>query len=111
MQAAINASLSKGSQPVYIPTPDASHIIDDYDSFYSPTFTLSKTPISVKEGNLSEFTSPAGVWYCLDEADASWINANIAEGINELNLEILISNLERLAHEIVFCSYSRALAM
>jgi hypothetical protein len=101
LQAAINASLSKGSQPVYIPTPDASQIIDDYDAFYTPTFTLSKLPISNKDGNLSEFTNPAGVWYCIDESDASWIKENEGDGITELDLEILISNLERLANEIV----------
>lgn len=102
MQAVISAAqVREKSAAVYIPTPDATQLIDFYPQHYNRHFKLPKSLI--KFSNLVE--DCVGSAYCMDEIDDAWLkdfNSNLmmdeggVEMLNADDFETVISELERL---------------
>ena len=111
MQAVISASQiqlrdsdqSKAAASVYIPTPDASYLIDYYDTFYNRHFKRPRTYIRFSL-QVEDCSGPA---YCMDDRDVEWLasynnnnnNNNSSSGnikLSELEFETLISEFERI---------------
>lgn len=83
MQAAINASNAATTgakvEQVYIPTPDASKRWNEYDKYYSKSFTEPASYIRLS----ATVEDTAGCPYCMDEEDEQFLkemNSKIKDG-------------------------------
>ncbi|KAJ2862460.1 Enhancer of polycomb-like protein 1 [Coemansia aciculifera] len=110
LQAAISsthaaASGEAPSKQVYIPTPDASKVIDAYDELYLKNFTCPTSLIRSSE-TVEECCAPL---YCMDDEDAEWLaafNARRAKAdqpaMSEDQFELGMDQLETLTRDMVF---------
>lgn len=108
LQAVISAAQVRDSKAasVYIPTPDASRLIDYYDKLYSRPFKMPT--------NLIRFSNVVedciGTAYCMDADDMKWLksynaaqtkrrtkenSSAPAEHVSETDFERLLSELEK----------------
>jgi enhancer of polycomb-like protein len=104
LQAVISASQVKDGETaanVYIPTPDASQLIDYYDAHYNRAFKLPKSLIRYS----CVVEDSVGVPYCMDERDQVWLTKyNTEQKDEELKLsedafEGITWELEKLTDE------------
>ncbi|KAJ2349396.1 Enhancer of polycomb-like protein 1 [Coemansia sp. RSA 2671] len=110
LQAAISATHAAAtgeapSKQVYIPTPDASKVIDAYDELYLKNFTCPTSLIRSSE-TVEECCAPL---YCMDDEDAEWLaafNARRAKAelpaMSEDQFELGMDQLETLTRDMVF---------
>ncbi|KAJ1969522.1 Enhancer of polycomb-like protein 1, partial [Dimargaris xerosporica] len=101
-QAAVSGHGEKVA-PLYIPTPDASRSVADYDKFYRPRFAQPTSHI--------RFTGPVeeamGCTYCMDEEDEEWLNTfnkgrKGGQQVSEDAFEAVMAQYERLTRDMVF---------
>jgi len=99
LQAALN---STAADQKYIPTPDASKVVDDYVDFYDQTW---KQPKSFIRFSL-QIDECIGCRYNVDTMDLEWMEKAKKKDdfpkdheFREDELEAVIANLERLANE------------
>ncbi|KAJ2814501.1 Enhancer of polycomb-like protein 1, partial [Coemansia furcata] len=110
LQAAISATHAAAtgeapSKQVYIPTPDASKVIDAYDELYLKNFACPTSLIRSSE-TVEECCAPL---YCMDDEDAEWLaafNARRAKAeqpaMSEDQFELGMDQLETLTRDMVF---------
>ncbi|KAJ1734053.1 Enhancer of polycomb-like protein 1 [Coemansia biformis] len=110
LQAAISATHAAASgevsaKQVYIPTPDASKVVDGYDALYPEGFTCPNSLIRSSE-TVEECCAPM---YCMDDEDAAWLAAlndeRSAAGEPELSaddFELAMDQVESLTCDMVF---------
>jgi enhancer of polycomb-like protein len=96
LQAAISAAHVAGhSAPLYIPTPDASKEVQDYNELYPENFKMPKSLIRVTE-TLEQMTP---MTYDMNEENEAWLmqyNATAMRKITEEQFEMFIDQLEKL---------------
>jgi hypothetical protein len=96
LQAAISAAHVMGNATtIYIPTPDASKEVPDYDDLYPNNFKMPKSLIRTTE--MLEHTMP--MIYDMNEDDETWLtqyNATATRKMTEEQLELFIDQLEKL---------------
>ncbi|KAI9477639.1 Enhancer of polycomb-like protein 1 [Coemansia sp. RSA 989] len=102
LQAAISATHAAvtGSAPtkqVYIPTPDASRVVEGYDERYPKTFVCPTSLIRSSE-TVEECCAPL---YCMDEEDAQWLEQH-ARDMGADAFEQAMDQLESLTRDMVF---------
>ncbi|KAJ2910518.1 Enhancer of polycomb-like protein 1, partial [Coemansia aciculifera] len=111
LQAAISSThaAASGEAPgkqVYIPTPDASKVIDVYDELYLKNFTCPVSLIRSSE-TVEECCAPL---YCMDDEDVEWLAAfnerRAQDGesakMSEDQFELGMDQLETLTRNMVF---------
>ncbi|KAJ2189665.1 Enhancer of polycomb-like protein 1 [Coemansia sp. RSA 353] len=101
LQAVISAAqaAATGSGPnkqMYIPTPDASRVVDGYDERYPATFTCPTSLIRSSE-TVEECCAPL---YCMDDEDAQWLEQS--GSMSALEFETAMEQLETLTRDMVF---------
>ncbi|KAI9295937.1 hypothetical protein K502DRAFT_341319 [Neoconidiobolus thromboides FSU 785] len=77
----------------YIPTPDASKLVDDYSVFYQPDFQQPQEYIKYTE----YYDTSIGISYCMDEEDYNFIKTysdQTVKKINESRFEEILKLLE-----------------
>ena len=108
MQAVISAAQVRDEKApaAYIPIPDASRLIVDYDEFYHRKFKMPANYIRFSN-TVEDVIGPA---YCMDAADEKWLSGLNAKRdsnavdiskrpVTELMFERFISELEKLTEE------------
>ncbi|KAJ2482625.1 Enhancer of polycomb-like protein 1 [Coemansia sp. RSA 2131] len=101
LQAVISAAqaAATGSGPskqMYIPTPDASRVVDGYDERYPATFTCPTSLIRSSE-TVEESCAPT---YCMDDEDAQWVEQS--GSMTAAEFETAMEQLETLTRDMVF---------
>lgn len=105
MQVALSSNQAGvAATSVFIPTPDASTLIQDYSLFYSPTFHPPKSYISFS----SVLDDVIGCPYNMDADDDKWLSKQKADQLlpdyfTDDLYEVIIWTMERLANEKVGC--------
>ncbi|KAJ1655080.1 Enhancer of polycomb-like protein 1 [Dispira simplex] len=109
LQAAISAAQaaltgqSKKASELYIPTPDASRFVVNYEKIYRKTFARPSTYV--------RFSTPVeesiGCPYCMDEEDTEWLVAfnksrKASQKIPEDVFETIMWQYETLTRDMVF---------
>ncbi|KAL1919669.1 uncharacterized protein VTP21DRAFT_1600 [Calcarisporiella thermophila] len=106
LQAAISAkqaAVTTGEgAPLYIPTPDASRHIENYDALYKNSFAMPSTLIRFS----STVEDCVGCPYCMDEEDEAWLvehnkRAKKDACMTEDQFELVMSQLEKATNEKV----------
>lgn len=69
LRTAIASKMSLNSKHVYIPTPDASKIVDDYEKLYKKTFIEPSTFIRFS----TTVEDSEGCPYSMNEEDSDWL--------------------------------------
>ncbi|KAJ2497476.1 Enhancer of polycomb-like protein 1 [Coemansia sp. RSA 1972] len=100
LQAVISAAqaAATGSGPskqMYIPTPDASRVVDGYDDRYPATFTCPSSLIRSSE-TVEECCAPI---FCMDDEDMQWVEQS---PISPTEFETAMEQLETLTRDMVF---------
>ncbi|KAI9357065.1 enhancer of polycomb-like-domain-containing protein [Zopfochytrium polystomum] len=108
LKVALNANeAGVNKATLFIPTPDASRLISDYDKFYRPTFSITKSLIKFS----AHVEDLIGCSYCLDEEDDEFLadyRTKCKERIDDLTpadelsddlFELLMTGLERVGGE------------
>ncbi|KAJ2615317.1 Enhancer of polycomb-like protein 1 [Coemansia sp. RSA 1365] len=106
LQAAISATqaAASGSAPtkqVYIPTPDASKVVDEYDKLYPKNFPCPTSLIRSSE-TVEECCAPM---YCMDDEDMEWLEAHNKSADSKMSVdefEQAMDQLETVTRDMVF---------
>ncbi|KAG5513174.1 hypothetical protein PMAC_001544 [Pneumocystis sp. 'macacae'] len=111
LRTAIASQMSLSSKQVYIPTPDASKIVDDYEKLYKKTFIEPSTFIRFS----TTVEDCEGCSYSMNEEDSDWLlkfNANKRSKDNYCSedvFELIMNQFELFANEKQTCFYSDVL--
>ncbi|KAJ1926731.1 Enhancer of polycomb-like protein 1 [Tieghemiomyces parasiticus] len=107
-QAAASGGGSSGGAPVaplYIPTPDASRSVADYDKIYRKTFVRPSSYIRFS----ATVEESVGCPYCMDEDDTAWLvsfnkGRKASQKLPEDVFETIMWQYETLTRDMVFTS-------
>jgi len=97
---ALDTSTRRDGAKAFIPTPDASRKISNYERFYVKKW---KQPNSLMRFSATVEES-VGCSYCMDDDDESWLSKfcnsrRPKEGLSELSFEKVMSNFEDTTNE------------
>ncbi|KAJ2351151.1 Enhancer of polycomb-like protein 1 [Coemansia sp. RSA 2618] len=90
------ATGSAPSKQMYIPTPDATRVVEGYDERYPKTFTCPTSLIRSSE----TVEESCAAMYCMDDEDAQWLART--GGLTAELLESAMDQLETLTRDMVF---------
>ncbi|KAG4304975.1 hypothetical protein PORY_001650 [Pneumocystis oryctolagi] len=109
LRTAIASQMLPNSKQVYIPTPDASKIVDDYEKLYKKTFIEPSTFIRFS----TTVEDCEGCSYSMNEEDSDWLlrfndsKRSKENYCSEDIFELIMNQFEFLANEKQSCDISQ----